>query len=102
MTLISNKPFFKRFNNLKTAEHQNEYRNIIKNAEVELYNKDQPIFLKNRVGIVAMGSVELRCHDGKNILKPYYIKKAIEGDVLGFAEGDYNTSSNPLTWLIPM
>lgn len=49
-----------------------------------------------------MGSVELRCHDGKSILKPYYIKKAIEGDVLGFAEGDRNTSSNPLTWLIPM
>lgn len=30
------------------------------------------------------------------------MKKAIEGDILGFGEGDNNVSGSPLTWLISM
>ena len=71
-------------------------------AEVELYTKDQPVFLKDRVGIVTMGSVEARKHDSGRPLRPYILKKAIEGDVLGFGDGDCNATSCPLAWLISM
>jgi hypothetical protein len=35
-------------------------------------------------------------------MKPYVVKKAIEGDILGFTEGDKNYSSSPLSWLVSM
>lgn len=56
----------------------------------------------DRIGIVVMGSIEVRIHDSQNLLKPYVVKKAVEGDILGFAEGDRNASSGPLSWLIAM
>ena len=56
----------------------------------------------DRVGVVTMGAVEVRKHQDNNLLKPYLVKKAIEGDVIGFAEGDGNQSGSPLTWLVSM
>ena len=49
-----------------------------------------------------MGSVEIRRHNDFNLLKPFIVKKAIEGDVMGFAEGDDNMTGSPLTWLVSM
>lgn len=52
--------------------------------------------------MVAMGSVEIRSHKDFSLLKPIIVKKAIEGDIMGFAEGDNNLSGSPLTWLVSM
>ena len=71
-------------------------------AEIELYEKDQTVFLKGRVCVVTMGSIEIRRHNDFSLLKPLIVKKAIEGDILGFAEGDHNLSSSPLTWFVSM
>ena len=49
-----------------------------------------------------MGAVEIRRHNNKDLMKPYIVKKAIEGDIIGWAEGDSSYSSSPLTWLIAM
>ena len=45
------------------------------------------------------GSVEIRRHKNDNLLKPFVVKKAIEGDVIGWADGDCSYSSSPLTWI---
>ena len=49
-----------------------------------------------------MGSVEIRQHTDQNMMKPYVVKKAVEGDVIGFSEGDGNETGNPLCWLVSM
>ena len=78
------------------------YEEIISRAGVELYEKGQIVFPKDRVGIVMMGSCEIRKHNNKNLLKPYIVKKAIEGDIVGWAEGDEAYSSSPLSWIFVM
>ena len=78
------------------------YESIIKRASLELYEKGQVVFPKDRVGIVTMGACEIRKHNNKNLLKPYIVKKAIEGDILGWAEGDEAYSSSPLSWIVVM
>ena len=45
-----------------------------------------------------MGAIEVRRHTDTNPLKPYIVKKATEGEIIGFAEGDGNYSASPLTW----
>ena len=100
-TLINNKPFFKRFHKLNEANRK-IVESIMLKSEVELYAKDQPVFLKDRIGIVTMGSIEVRKHDNTRPLRPYIVKKAIEGDIIGFADGDNCASSSPLAWLISM
>ena len=35
-------------------------------------------------------------------MRPIIIKKAVEGDIIGFSEGDESQSSSPMTWLISM
>ena len=60
------------------------------------------MFLRNRVGVVTMGSIEMRRHEDFSLLKPFIVKKAIEGDILGFTEGDDNMSTSPLTWMVSM
>ena len=60
----------------------------MRQAHIELYGKNQIVFLKDRVGIVMMGSVEIRRHNNTDLMKPYIIKKAIEGDIMGWAQGD--------------
>jgi hypothetical protein len=49
-----------------------------------------------------MGSVEVRLHSNSNLMRPIIIKKATEGDIIGFSEGDGNVSASPLTWFISM
>ena len=83
-------------------ENSEVYERVIKQADVELYAKDQPIFLNDRVGVVLMGSVEVRRHSNYALMKPYIVKKATEGDIIGFAEGDGNNSASPLTWFVSM
>lgn len=76
--LIKQKSFFKRFNDLPAgSEKQLLYEKIIGSAQVELYGKGSVVFTQDRVGIVLMGSVEIRKHNNKNLLKPYIVKKAI-------------------------
>lgn len=60
------------------------------------------MFPKDRVGIVTMGACEIRKHNNKNLLKPFIVKKAIEGDILGWADGDEAYSSSPLSWIVVM
>ncbi len=88
-TLIERKSFFKRFINLpKESNSYKLFRSIVERATVELYGKDQVVFLRDRIGIVVMGSIEIRKHNNNNLMKPFIVKKAIEGDVLGWADGD--------------
>lgn len=47
-----------------------------------------------------MGSVEIRKHNNNDVLKPYVVKKGIEGDIIGWAEGDESYSSSPLSWIV--
>ena len=49
-----------------------------------------------------MGSVEIRSHNEINLMRPIIIKKAIEGDIIGFAEGDERQSTSPMTWKVAM
>ena len=89
-TLLRNKSFFKRFANMKNPKNRSLYESLLRRAQVELYQTSQSVFLMDRVGVVTMGAVEVRKHQDNNLLKPYLVKKAIEGDVIGFAEGDGN------------
>ena len=99
-TLLDRAAFFKRFANLKVPANRSLYAQVLRRAEVELYARDQAVFLKGRVGVVTGGSLEVRRHVATDLLKPYIVKKAIAGDVLGFAEGDDNASGGPLSWLV--
>ena len=102
-SLINAKAFFKRFRDLpKGSDKRILYEQIISRASVELYEKGQIVFPKDRVGIVMMGSCEVRKHNNKNLLKPYIVKKALEGDILGWADGDEKYSSSPLSWIFVM
>ena len=74
----------------------------LQQTEVELYEKDQVVFLNNRVGVIICGAIELRIHDKEDFLKPVLVRKALEGDILGFTEGDGGISSCPLSWLVSM
>jgi len=56
--------------------------------------------LKNRIGIVTSGAVKISTHANANLLKPYAIRKAVEGDIIGFAAGDDDVTVNPLTWMV--
>ena len=80
------------------------YENIIKTAEVELFDKEQPVFLNDRIAIVTMGAVEIRRHNDINLMKPYVVKKAIEGDIIGFTddEDSRDNTASALTWLMSM
>ena len=98
--LLSTKPFFKRFNNIKSTEGIATYSRVLKNAQVRLFKKDQVVFLRGEIGVVTMGSIEIRRHNNKQLLKPYIVKKAVEGDIIGFKEGDDNYTSSPLSWLV--
>ena len=50
-----------------------------------------------------MGSAEVRLHNNyNNLLRPQVLKKAIEGDVLGFHEGDEGLTASPLNWIMAM
>ena len=60
------------------------------------------MFLNERIGVVTQGSIEVRRHNNKDLLKPFVVKKAIEGDIIGFVEGDGNSSASPLSWLVSM
>jgi len=72
-------------------------------ADVELYKKDQPVLLDDRVGVVTMGSIEVRSHNIHNLLKPTVLNKATEGEILGSKlDTANNAMMSPLTWLISM
>lgn len=60
------------------------------------------MFLNNRIGVVICGSIELRVHDKEDFLKPVAVRKVVEGDILGFSDGDGGISSCPLSWLVAM
>lgn len=48
-----------------------------------------------------MGSVEVRLHNNyNNLLRPQILKKGIEGDVLGFHEGDEGQTASALSWIM--
>lgn len=51
-----------------------------------------------------MGAVEIRRHYDSNLMKPYVVKKAIEGDIIGFAEDEdsRDNTASALTWLMSM
>ena len=99
--LLNSRSFFKRFINL-TQRDQETYDSIMQQAQIELYGKNQIVFPKDRVGIVMWGSLEIRKHSNKDLMKPYTIKKAIEGDIFGWGEGDGNQSTSPLAWFVSM
>lgn len=54
------------------------------------------------MGVILSGSVEIRKHGNSDLLNPYIVKKAIEGDIIGWADGDENYSSSPLSWIVAL
>ena len=101
--LIKDKSFFKRFNVLpEGSDKKAMYERIMAKASVELYGKGQVVFTTERVGVVLMGSLEIRKHNNKDLLKPYVVKKAIEGDIIGWGKGDKRYSSSALSWIVSM
>ena len=102
-TLIQTKPFFQRFNNLKQDNDKKMFLWLLKRAQVELYRKDQVIFLNNRVGVMTMGSCEIRSHSVNDLLKPTIVKKAIAGDILGaLQDQSKDLMRSPMTWLVSL
>ena len=85
---------------MKKEEHIETYLNILKDAQVEIYAKEQVIFCKDRVGVVITGSIDIRNHQNTNLLKPFKVHKAVEGDIIGFERGDMGITVNPLTWMV--
>jgi hypothetical protein len=47
---------------------------------------------------VTTGSIIMRKHQNGAAVEPYLAKKLVEGDILGFADGDDGISLNPLSW----
>ena len=102
-TLIKTKSFFKRFNNLVSNEDKAQFEQILARADIELFHKDQPVFMDGRVGVVSMGSIEVRSHYIHDLMKPTVANKAIEGEILGFDGDSANiTTFSPLTWFVSM
>ena len=61
------------------------------------------MFLDGRVGVVTMGSVEVRSHYVHDLMKPTVVNKAREGEVIGFeADAANKVMLSPLTWLVSM
>ena len=59
--------------------------------------------MDGRVGVVTMGSVEVRSHYIHDLMKPTVANKAIEGEILGFDGDTANTTTfSPLTWFVSM
>jgi hypothetical protein len=76
--LLQQKSFFKRFSSDQLKSH-------LFQATVSCFKKNESVFLKGRVGVVYAGGVEVRLHECTEMLDPLLVKKAIEGDILGFA-----------------
>lgn len=58
MKLLTIKSFFKRFTVAQLKDK-------LVNAEIELYQRSQSVFLGERIGVVLSGSIEIRHH--KNV-----------------------------------
>ena len=86
--------FFKRFSNFTS-----QFPELFDGAEVVTLKKDQVLFLEGKVGIILEGSIVSNSH-ADNLLKPFVIKKNVEGGILGFEKGDNDLGENPLVWHI--
>jgi len=93
LSLLQTKSFFKRF----TCE---QLKLTMQTAVVEFYPKDSVVFKKERIGVITSGQVMFCKHPNTAEGKPFIIKKAFEGDIIGFFDGDNGVSASPLTWYI--
>jgi hypothetical protein len=93
LKLLTTKSFFKRFS-------QEQLKSTMKNAAVDFYPKDAVVFKKGRIGVITSGQVMFCKHPNSAEGRPYIIKKAFEGDIIGFFDGDDGLSASPLTWYI--
>lgn len=69
-------------------------------AQVEFYEKDSLVFIKNRVGVITSGAIIICKHPNTSTGPIQIIKKSVEGDIIGFDEGDGGLTANPLTWFL--
>lgn len=91
--ILSTKSFFKRFTPDQLME-------CVSTARVAYYQKDELVFKQGKVGVVTSGSLLICQHphspDGPTTL----IKRAYEGDIIGFMEGDNGITCSPLTMIV--
>ena len=58
------------------------------------------VFCHGRIGIVLSGAILVKNHPMEDLSRPILLHKAMEGDILGFTEGDDGLTGDPLTWMI--
>lgn len=67
---------------------------------MEYYPKDALVFKKDRIGVITSGQIMFCKHPNSCDGNPVIVKRAYEGDIIGFIEGDNGLTNNPLTWYI--
>ena len=90
--MLKIRPFFSRFNQetlLRFAPH----------GRVEYFNKEDIIFLDDRVGVITHGSVRIMSHQ-HNILEPTTLGRYKAGRILGHGESDNFITQHLQTWLV--
>ena len=90
--ILEKRPFFNRFN-------RDILTRYIGRAELEYFEKDKIIFLKDRVGVISHGSVRVVSHQ-YGIMNPLTIGRYKEGRIIGHGESDNQITVNPQTWFI--
>ena len=89
--MLRDSPFFKRYD-LKTLNK------FLKDGKPESFEKDEIVFLKDRVGIITYGSVHIISHS-KGILTPYTEARHHQGKILGH-DSDNGITTNSQNWII--
>jgi len=73
------------------------------NAKITAYVPGDLINIdKDMIGIIVEGAVMIKTHPGSDLTKPVTLHKALEGNILGFTEGESfgGITLDNLTWLI--
>jgi len=91
--IFCTKHFFRRFSAEQLVKH-------LKDAKVQVYKKNALVFNEKRITIVLSGSIHIKRHPMENLGEPIFMQKAMEGDILGFNEGDDGQTNDPLTWMV--
>jgi len=85
--ILEKKAFFNRFN-------RDILTRYIGRAELEYFEKDKIIFLKDRVGVISHGSVRVVSHQ-YGIMNQRTIGRYKEGRIIGHGESDNLITVNP-------
>ena len=72
----------------------------VSTAKVGYYQNDELIFKDGMIGVVTSGSLLICKHPNSPNGPTTLIKRAYEGEVIGFMEGDNGITCSPLTMIV--